>query len=103
MEFFKRETGEILQQLRDDQISSKDAIVALDVAFAALIPRIADVHSKPVRAVFLANRELAIKEINRQKRARKDTFSRAAIRNTMELIGSVAPATGERSRVSASL
>jgi hypothetical protein len=71
MEFFKRETGEILHQLRDDRISYADAIVALDVAFAALIPRLADGPGRPVRAVFLANRDLAIKEMNRQKRARK--------------------------------
>ncbi len=71
MEHFKLETEAILQQLRDDQISYSEAIVALDVAFAALIPRLADGQNRPLRAVFLANRELAIKELNRQKRTRK--------------------------------
>ena len=71
MEFFQRESEQILQQLRDDQISYSDAIAALDVAFAALIPRLGCGQSRPLRTIFLANRELAIKEINRQKRARK--------------------------------
>jgi hypothetical protein len=103
MEFFKRETEEILQQLRDDQISYNDAIAALDVSFAALIPRLADGQSRPLRAVFLANRELAIKEINRQKRAKKISSGAAASRSALELIGTVAHGTGHGSRVSASL
>jgi len=71
MEVFKRETEEILQQLRDGQISYTKCIAALDVAFAALIPRLADGQSRPVRGVFLTNRNLAIKKINQRRRLQK--------------------------------
>jgi hypothetical protein len=40
MEVFKRETGDILQQLHDAQISYTKCLVALDAAVAALIPKL---------------------------------------------------------------
>lgn len=102
MEFFKREVEGILLQLRDDQISYKDAVAALDVAFAALIPRLADGQSRPLRAVFLTNRELAIKEMIRQKRAKKMSSAAAASRNALAMIGALA-GTPDGSGVSACL
>lgn len=74
MQTYRIETSEILRQFIADEITHGECFVGLDVAFAALVPRLTDDQIEPVRNIFLANIEAVERELKRRKRRTKVPF-----------------------------
>jgi hypothetical protein len=68
MEAFNAETAEIFQRFRAGDISRTECIIRLDVAFAALIPRLGKYQAEAIRPSVTAKNQSVIKRIAKSRR-----------------------------------
>jgi hypothetical protein len=66
VEVFKNETREILRRFLAGTLSFPKCILALDSAFAGIVPKLTPEHIAAVRALVRANNEVVMKEMERR-------------------------------------